>query len=145
MSEVKKLRRLRPVKKKQQPEEVAYPELENALMRMKQIQDDALEGRLIFLNLEAWVLDFMKKYGIETYDRGKYRATTVSPMGEVVDWDGLKKKLKPEHWKQILGEPQPVKDKLAALMELGIVPADVVKEFITDKPIKPHVKITTRS
>jgi hypothetical protein len=145
LSEVKKLKKkrsLRPVKK--QPAEVAYPELENALRTMKAIQDDWAAGKARFLELEKWAIQFMKEHKIKTYDRGEYRGTHVAGSTEVVDWDGLKKRLSAEQWKKILGQPMPQKDKLAALMELEEVDADLVAEFITDKPSKEYVNITLR-
>lgn len=145
MSEVKKLKKKRPLRPvKKQPAEVAYPELENAFRTMKAIQDDWADGKQRFLELEAWVIAFMKDHGIKTYDRGAYRGTHVAGSTEVVDWDGLEKRLTPEQWKKILGPPVPQKDKLAALMELEEVDADLVAEFITDKPSKEYVNITIR-
>lgn len=131
-------------RKKAQPQDVAYPELENALHRMRGLQEEGLKNREEFLTLESWALDFCRKKGIETYDRGPFKATPVFPMGEIMDWDGLKDALPADKWKQILGEPQPDKSKLEALMELGLIDPKIVQEFITEKPIKPHVKITPR-
>jgi hypothetical protein len=132
-------------RKRTQPQGVAYPELESALARMYDIQMNTLADRKRFLELELFVLNFCQEHGLDTYDHGPFKGTPVRPTGEDIDWDGLKKKLPPDKWKKILGAPQPEKAKLEALMELGEVDPAVVKEFITEKPIKPSVRITKRT
>jgi hypothetical protein len=125
-----------------QPEDVRYPALDATLEHMKRIVDAYTAGRIKFVELEAWALRFMKEKGIKNYNGAVLRGTAIYPTGEIVDWDGLQKALGQRTWKKILGEPQPDKSKLEALIELGEVDADLVSEYVTDKENKAYVKIT---
>lgn len=126
------------------PEGVTYPELEEALRQMVNLQDEGLANRERFLKLEAWVLDFFERKHLETYDRGPLAGTPVGGSTPVYDWNKIRKKIGPKHWESILGEPEPDTDKLKALVELNIVKADDIAPFITDKPKKKYVRITRR-
>lgn len=132
-------------KKVAQPGDVAYPELENALAQMDRLIDEGLENKKKFLQLEAWALNFMADKNIDTYTHGPLVGTPVRPEGEDVDWEGIKKALTAQQWESILGEPQPVKAKLEALIELKQVKPEVIEPHVRAKPIKPHIRITRRA
>jgi hypothetical protein len=131
--------------KKAQPEGVAYPELEEMLATLKKIQDEGWANQQRFWAMETAIIKFMGERGITTYDRGELRGTVVPGETEVVDWVAIQKRLGPRRWKQILGQPQPDKDKLKALIEVGIVKPEEVNPFITGKAKKTFVKVTRRS
>lgn len=127
-----------------QPDGVAYPELENVLKQMAQLQVDGLNNKMDFLRLEEWALKFLEERGLETYDRGPFRGTPVPGSIPVYDWEAIQKKIGPRLWAQILAPPQPDPDKLAALIELQMVKASDIDPLIEDKPKKTYLKITRR-
>jgi hypothetical protein len=129
-------------KKAAQPEDVRYPALDATLEQMDRLIREGLANRQQFFKLEAWVLKFMESKGIDAYNGANFRGTPVRPTTEIVYWDKIKEKLGPVKWKKILGEPQPDKSKLEALMELGEISVEDIAECLEDKTIKPHVKLT---
>jgi len=141
----KKLLKKKTPQKTAQPKDVAYPVLENMLATMYRLQQEGLDNRTRFLEMEAAVLKYMKDMGIETYDYGPLKGTPVYGSGETVDWDGIRQAIGPMKWKQILGDPQPVKAKLEALIEMKKVDTKVIELYVEEKPNKPYVKITRRT
>lgn len=127
-----------------QPDGVAYPELENVLAQMYALTIDKLESNMRFLQLESWAIAFMEERGLDTYDHGPYRGTPVASSTPVYDWEAIQKKIGPQMWVQILAEPKPDPDKLAALIELQMVKAKDIDPLIEDKPKKKFLKITRR-
>lgn len=136
------VRKLRKLKKVTQPEATVYPELDNLRSLLKELQQVGIQNRTEYLATEAAILAFCAKHDIEKYDRGPGRSVTpVHPMGEEVDWDGIKKRLTPKQWAMILADPKPDKSKLQAALEVGAIKRDDIKPFVHDKPIKPYVNL----
>jgi hypothetical protein len=133
----RKLKRREP-----QPADVAYPELEALIERAELVHKQAAALVQEYKIRQNQILTFMKSRGLDKYDRGKFGVTPVYPEGEEVDWDGIQKVLTEKGlWDQILGEPLPVKSKLEALIELGIVKKHEIQDFVAVKPIAPSIRI----
>lgn len=130
-------------KKVTQPVDAVYPELDNLREAYKQSQIEALESRHRSLSLESAILTFCKEHGIEKYSRGPGRSLTpVEASTEHINWEELRKQLKPAQWKRLLGAPQPDKAKLAALVETGEIDASIVSACVTYTLNKPYVRLT---
>jgi hypothetical protein len=134
--------------KRPQPEVTAertfYPELDTTLAEMQRLIQEGLANRRRFLDLEAWTLTFLKNKGIKTYEGLNHRATAVRPLGEEIDWEGVRKAIGPDLWEEILGPPQPDKGRFEALIELGRVDLEKILPYISEKEIKPSVRLTRR-
>lgn len=140
---------LRPVKKKktarvQQEEGTRYPDLENLLAKMAELKSRWKDEGILFYQLEGEAIALMRKYGIHNYDAGGVAGSFRQGSSDVIDWAGLEKRVSAEIWKQVLDPPQPSKERLDALVQLGIIDASVVKELTTSKPSKAYVIATMR-
>lgn len=141
---VKKLKKLRRGPKTEQPVDVAYPELERMLAGYNEAKDAATVAAMRSFDLAERIITFMRDKGIDKYTRGAYTADVRQAHPEVLDWEGIQGVLPDSIWKQILGEPQPVKQKLEALIELGIIDTEMaaaIAKFITVKDNKPYVDL----
>jgi hypothetical protein len=132
----------RQLRRKTQPEGVVYPELEQWLARMAELQAEGLRNRKEFLALEESVIAYMEKRGIRNYDGKTWTGSVRQNVPDLVDWDGLEKAIKdldPKLWDDVLEAPLPSKAKLEALVSLSKVPAELVEEHLTPNPTKKWV------
>lgn len=136
----KKLKKLK-YRKVTQPQDVAYPELEYMLGAYDRAKQAATTTAMESFALAQKIIDFMRSKKIGKYTHGTYTADIRQAHPEVVDWEGIRGVVPADKWQQILGEPQPVKSKLEALIELGVIDGDLIAPFVTTKENKPYVDL----
>jgi hypothetical protein len=114
----------------------------------KRAQRVAEEG---WKNAEAYTLEAFVAEGITTVlvpeDDGTNTRVTMEGLNETresVDYEALATLVTPEVLASVSATVLD-KDKFAAAVEMGIIPAKVAEMVITVKPVKPSVRVTFKA